>query len=461
MKHFALAVQQASDQAYGQVAMESMVEGIDQDDSSFLAEIEDQDTMLALADGLGKVAVSAESVSPTDYLTQNALRLCALEHLKVAGMSDDEAQKIFPSFESEGKSTPSKAWEKFKAFLQRLWDLIVKAAKKIYEVVDSLLKKSSVAEKMAHVQLRELRGAMHARKGALTIAPTIPLTPAHRYLFTQEGPVKNLPHLLRNIDTFRAARGKIQVELPQVLDKMLTDLMAAVDKLNVTHEDDAVVSESVMNTMPEILEAVRPMFPHYLARQLGAKNYRIPLIYDRSVVIQMDSADNYDLDTPEGAGQYIAQLGLSISQDEVPNVNLDKLPSFPALTMTEIDGLFKITTKLLEENQSTDQRRQWSRLETKSKAYASVLDGIVKVVLKRPNLKQEARTGLRVILAAMQASTKWIAAPYVQLNAVNVRVVQSLLAMARDQLKNYDVTDTMNHNPDAGGKNRQSEVEAK
>lgn len=450
MNHFAQAVQKATELAYSEVAMESHLEGMSADDQSYMEIVDDQEDMVALVDGLGKIAVSAESVAPDDYVMQNALRLSALEHLRVAGMDDAEAQRIFPSLEADGDGNVGRAaWERFKDFLRRLWDFIVKAVRKIYEVVDALLKKSSVAEKMAIVQLRQLRRDLQDKKSAMSVAPTIQLRPAHRYLFSTQGQLTNMVDLTKNINEFRTARNKVQKDLPVVLDKLTQGLIDCVDRLQVTNADDAVVSKSVEDNMESLLATVRPMFPHYLAQTLGAKDFRVPLIFDRAVEIHNPDLNEYDIETPEGAGQYIAKLGMSVVQDEITSVNLEALGTFPAMRINEIEEALKLAAALMDENQSTDQRRVWERLARKAKILDATISSIVTTVLKRPNLSPAARDGLRVILAAKQASAKWAAMPYVQLNGVNVRVVQSLLAMVRDQLANYDHEDTMDERMNA------------
>lgn len=441
MKPLALALQQARDHAFGEVALESIAEELGNFDRSYEDVVEEQETMTALADGLGKIVVSAEALSDDDHVAHRGLYLAALEHLQVAGVSMEEAQEILPAPE---KSAARRGWERFKEFLRKLWKFIVEAAKRIFQVVDGLLKKSSVAEQMAFAQLRRLRLAANEKKAGLSVEPVLPLRPAHRYFFTPDGVPKNFTELQRNVAAFKEARNRIQNTLPQVIDQMIENLTSAVNALNVTHEDDAVVSASITQNLPAIIKAFEPMYPENLAVALGATNMQIPLVFDRMIELHVPDETVLNADAPEDVAHYISQLGLSVGQVEVKSVDLEKLGTFPAMRHDEIQQLLRLATSLLEENQSTDQTRAWKLLQTKIKVFNKVLDKVVNVILKRRSgLTPEARIGLRLTLTAMQAIARWAAAPYVQLNAVNVRVCQSVLAMAQDQLNNYDDTDTM------------------
>lgn len=436
MNYVAQAIRSARDEACGTITMESILSDLDNQDRVIGQITEDQETMTVLAEGLTKIAVSAESVSPGDYVTQNALRLSAVEHLRVAGMDDAEAQAVFPSLEAVDHKT---GWERFKVFIDKLWDFIVKAAKQIFSVVDGILKKSSVAEKMAMTRMRLLREEFEKRKAGLSVSPTIQLRPAHAYLLSPTGELQGMVGLRANIDNFRKSRDAMQAKLPVLLDKVTEDLVKACNQLNVTNPDDAVVSATIENNSTAILNAVRPMFPEVLARELGAVDYKLPLIFDRVIEINNPSVDDFDLDSDEGAGQYIAQLGTEVVQVKVPGVDVEKLGTFPAMRIQEIEETFKLCRQLLDEGHSTDQRRQWYRTRRQAFDLDRGLSAMLRGILKRQGLSLEARATLKMALNAKAAAGRWVSAPYVQINAVNVRVVQSLLTLIQSQLQNLEV----------------------
>lgn len=438
MNRVAQMIQKATDTAYTSVSMESIASDIDTHSEGVFELSMEQETLTTLADTLGTIVVSAESLAEDDVRGHSAMRAQATACLKLAGLKEADVANILPSMEADGVRT---GWERFKAFLRKLWDFIVTAAKKIYDVVDKVLKSSSVAEKMAMAQLREVRRELAARRNGLSVSATIPLRPAHRYLLSPEGELVGMAGLRTNIKRYQAQRDVMQKKLPALIERVCENLHNATDKLNVLG-DDAVVSASVEANMETVLAAVRPMFPAYLAKELGAVDFKIPLIYDRAIEINNPDTSEYDLETPQGAGQYVAKLGTDVVQLDLP-VDLEKLGTFPALRIVEIEEILKLCADLLEASQSTDQRRQWNRITRHTRALGIDLTAVINTVLKRENLTREAQTGLRLILSAKQAAVKWSAAPYAQVNAVNVRVVQSLLHLASDQLKNYEIKDTI------------------
>lgn len=444
MNHVALTVKKAVAGALGEASMENFTASLEAYQDDIDAITEDQEIYSALAEGLESIVVSAESISERDHIAHRALRLSAIEQMKVAGLSASEATALFPSLESDQDGKPSSiraGWERFKAFLLKLWNFIKKAAEKIFEVVKELLRKSSVAEKMAIRQLRGLQSAFNEVKNGLSIKPHIPLRPGHRYLLSSEGKLVGLQGLRANVTHYQAQRDKMQVVLPKMIDDMCDRLTDVIDQLNVTQSDE-VTSASIEEHTNAILEIVRPMFPAYLAKTLGAQDYKLPLIFDRAVEISNPKADDFDLDTAEGAGLYIGQLGTSISHSEVA-VDFEKMDPFPALNQREIQELFKVAKSLIDESQSSKQALAWAKTAQRVKNLRMDINSIVNVVLKREGLTKEARTTLRLILSTQQAAARWAAAPYVQINAVNIRVVQSLIAMLNDQIRNYELVDTL------------------
>lgn len=444
MSRLAHAVRSASDDALLNVSLESMAAEMGDTTVSMEQHAEDLETMLTLVHGLEGVVVSVESVGDAPLSYQRHARTQALGFLTMSGLSASEADTIFPSLEAE---QPSTAWEKFKAFIARLWKFITEAAKRLFLYVRSLLDKSSIAEKAAMSQLRKLRKELAGITGALTRDPTIKLRPAHRYLFNQEGALSSLADVEQNVNAFIKGRNAVQKTLPDVIAKVAQDLVNAVDALSL-HGNAAQVTASIEKNLPALRDAVSPMFPEALASKLGAQDYVIPLIHDREVQISRPVEGHDAAITDEQLASRISQFGIDVSQIQVPSVGGDDLGTFPALRVVEIAKLIKLAETLIDEGYSADQRRTWNKIDGLVRGLAFSVDGVLKTVIKMEELDPAARDALKLILNARHAAAKWASAPYMQLNAVNVRVVNSVLALVADQIQNYELQDTMQERAD-------------
>lgn len=444
MNRLAHAVRAASNDAYLKASLETLADDLSQSNVSMEQHYEDLQTMVNLTHGLETIVVSAESMGYMQRATHERFRSQALDYLTLSGLSHNEAANVFPSFESEGSDAePSKvsgAWEKFKEFIARMWKYIIEAAKKAYEFVRQFLKKSSMAEKAAMAKLRSLRAAIGPIRSGLTIDAKIPLRPAHRYLLSPSGELGNLSGLRSNVEDFIKARDMVQTKLPELLKQTTAHMIQALDALALGGKPEEVSASIVKNT-PAILKAVSPMFPHALAQALGAKDLMIPLIHDRALKVKQPIADRDDLITAEQAKAYVTQFGIEVTQVDTP-ANLEKLGTFPALSIAEIETLLKLVEKLIDTGHSADQERQWTSTNRQIGFVGADLDDVIAKILKMKDLSPQARTGMLLAANARHAMSKWAAAPFTQLNTVNIRVVDSLLALAADQIKNYEIKDS-------------------
>lgn len=439
MNRVALAIRTASEDALCKASLEALASDMIATNVSMEQQVEDLDDMIQLAQGLESVVVSVESFGEVSLSQQRLAREQALSYLTISGLSFSEAVEIFPSLESEGGTS---AWEKFKAFLVKLWNFITEAAKKIFEYVTKVIKKSSLAEKAAMMQLRHLRMELNKQRNGLTQESTIKLRPAHRYIFNLENKVQGLSGLQKNIDTYQLGLNAIQKELPAVIDAVSDAMVKAVDNLSLTGTDQEI-SISVEKNVSAIFDAVKPMFPEALARALGAHGQDIPLIYDRAIHIKQPLAQRDSLITEDQVKEHLAQFGIDVVQVYVPAFDPDDMGTFPALRIVELERILKMAEKLIDEGHSADQQRHWSVTSRKVMVLASKVDTVVKNVLKKKDLSEASRTALKVVLNARHAMSRWAAAPYMQINAVNVRVVNSMLSLVSDQLKNYELTDSI------------------
>lgn len=445
MSLLAQSLRAASNDALLKVSLESLATEMADNEVSMEQHVNDLNTMTSLATSLDKVVVSFESIDNPTPAQHDFARDQALSILTMSGLSTGEASDIFPSMEAEGDF--SKAWEKFKAFLKRVWDFIVEAAKRIYDFVTKVLKQSSMAERAAMSKLRNLRTELRKVKGGLSIDAQIPLRPAHRWILDKDNKVDGLSGLKHNVETFIVGRDAVQVKLAKVIQQVAEDMVEAVDLLAL-NGDDAKISASVEKNAAKLRAAAAPMFPQALARAMGFTTQEIPLIYDRYIQVNQPLAVRDDLITDEQVAAHIAQFGIDVLQYNSPALNPDAMGTFPALRISEIEELFKLAERLIDTGHSNDQQRQWQFLQSVVKRLNAMVNGVIIAVLKKNDLAPAARVQLRMVLNASRAANKWVAAPFMQLNTINVRVADSILTMAADQIKNYEITDSIQDRTD-------------
>lgn len=440
MNRLAAAIKAASSDALLVANLESMASDMTREVVSMEQHFDDLTDYVTLANGLEMAVVSVESFTDPTFSQYSQARSQAVSLLKLSGLNDREVIEIFPSLESEN---PTSAWEKFKAFLVKLWNFIAEAAKKVYQFIDAVLKKSSLAEKAAMMQLRRLRAEVASRRNGLTIDPQIKLRPAHRYLLPPNGSgnLTDLNQLVRTIQKFRETRDLLQVKMPEIIMKVVRDLIQAVDNLALGGTDEEI-SQSIAANAEAIRKAVEPMFPSGLQATLGVSSYTLPLIYDRVLTIHEPTASP-DNDLKE----YIGQLGISVDQAQ-HSTNPEEMGTFPALRTNDIERLLNLAGELINESHSADQSRTWQKLKTFSTSLGMDIDNVLKVILRKQGLTVEAQATLKLALNARQVMNKWISAPFMQINTVNIRVVESLLALAFDQIKNYELKDSMQERVD-------------
>lgn len=444
MSRLAQAIQAASHDALVTVSLESLATEMATNEVSMEQHVEDLNALTTMATGLDKIVVSFESLENPTSAQRNDAREQALSILQMSGLSASDAIDIFPSMESEGTS----AWEKFKAFLKRVWDFIVEAAKRIFEFVNKVLAQSTMAEKAVMSKLRQLRKKLKEEpngghgtsiRNGVTINASIPLRPAHRYILDSNNQAANFAAVKQNVETFIKGRDAVQVKLPVVIREVCEKLRKAVDQLAILGNDQQV-SESIIKNSEALRAAAAPMFPDALTRALGFSQPDVPLIYDRVIRIAhpVTVADN--LITDEQVAAHIGQFGLDVTQIETPALAED-MGNFPAMRISEIEELFKLVERLVDTGHSADQRRQWFALKGAVKQLNATVNGVIIAVLKKPDLSYEARVQMKMVLNASRAANKWVAAPFMQLNTINVRVADSLLNLAHDQMKNYELED--------------------
>lgn len=444
------AVRAATKDAMLNVSLESLAMEMAAEEVSMERHIEDLTTLTAMATSLDNVVVTFESLENPTPAQHTFAREQALSILTMSGLSSGEANEMFPSMEAEGESS---AWEKFKAFIKRVWDFIVEAAKRVYEFVTKVLKQSSLAEKAAMSKLRLLRAELRKVKAGVTIEPQVKLRPVHRYMLDQQSKVVNVAGMKHNIDAFIKGRDAVQDALPKVIRKVCESMVEAVDELALKGTDEQI-SASIEKNGNALREAASPMFPEALARALGFHTQTIPLIYDRVVTINQPVAVRDELITDEQVAAHISQFGITVDQIQVPALDAENMGTFPALRVSEIEELLKLAERLIDTGHSADQKNQWDQLERMVKTLNMMVNGVIIAVLKKQNLAPAARLQMKMVLNASRAANNWVAAPFMQLNTINVRVVDSVLALAEDQIKNYELTDSMQDRTDKAAEER-------
>jgi len=457
MSRLAQSLRAAAEDALSTVSLESLAAEMATQEVSMEQHVDDLNTMTSLATSLDNVVVSFESIDNPTAAQQNFAREQALSILTMSGLSTGEAANIFPSMEAEGTTS---AWEKFKAFIKRVWDFIVEAAKRIYEFVTKVLAQSSMAEKAAMAKLRVLRKELASARNGVTIEAQIPLRPAHRYILDNKNEVNGLAGLKQNVNTFLKGRDAVQVKLPDVIENVAIKMVEAVDELALKGNDEQITA-SIIKNADLLRNAAAPMFPQALARTLGANGQEIPLIYDRIVKINDPVAVADNLITDEQVAAHIGQFGLDVIQIETPALNTDNMGTFPALRVSEIDELLKVAERLIDTGHSSFQQRKWMQMRGMVKTLNGMVNGVIIAVLKKPDLSYEARVQMKMVLNASRAANKWVAVPFMQLNTINIRVVDSILSLAADQIKNYELADSMQERADKAKEEAKKKSEKK
>lgn len=437
MNRLALAVKAAADEALAKVSLESIADGMDKSTGAVEQEISHIDDLIALSHSLESVVVSYESFEAPTLAQQQALRRQAVTFLADTRMSPTEINDIFPSLEADSPS----AWQKFKEFIAKLWKFILEAATAVFKKIDQILKESNLAERLAMQRVRNGGIALTKIRDGLTIKTKIKLRPAHSYLFAPDkAELTDLAQIKSTIKDFITVRDAIERKLPDIITKTAEDIYEIVDTFSF-RGTDADISASIESKADALLDAVRPMFPGELQRALGLSSASNPLIYDRVVLINGPEDTDYQ-DMDEGQlRSYVAQFGVSVSQVEHPRETSGDMGEFPALRQSDIRDLLGVATRLIDETHSADQKRRWRKVAGISKLMNEGVTELLKAVLRKEGLSVKARTTVQTVLAARHAISSWVQAPFVQINTVNIRVVNSLLAMAEDQILNFEVED--------------------
>jgi len=463
MKRLGFAIMAAHNNAATRVSFESHVDELNDLNVSLEAQLQEIDDLTQLASGLEGVVTSFESIDRPTYQHHLNARSQALSLLRMSGLSASESRQLVPSMEA---GEASSGWQKFKAFLLKLWEMVKVAAKKVYAFIDNILKSSTVAEKAAILKLRVLRQKLAARSGSMSVKATVPLRSAHGYIvgstFKGQDLTLMIPQSVEDVNAtvaeWKKGRSIIQTKLPATLKQVSKDLKAAIDGLALTGTDEEV-STSIINSRDVIHDAIDPMFGGYLKTHLGlgvpGAFDMYPLVYDRVLKFHgvSDASEGREYDNLSAADReaLLSEYGVSVEQIDLEDIAKEGV-SISAASTRDIDSLLKSAQLLLDEGYSSDQSRSWNSLKRNLDFYGAAVEGVLKAVLKRENLDQDARNLITFALHARRALLKWASAPYAQINTLNVRVVESLLALCSDFITNLDESEVEKRERDVAEK---------
>ncbi len=454
MKRLSVAIMSAHRAAGLNVSFEARLDEVIDQTVSLEAQMDEIDEMTQLASGLESLVASVESIDTPSYRQLELGRSQAHSLLRMSGLSNADCNDIFPSLEADA---PQSGWEKFKAFLWKLWEMIKAAAMKIYNFIDNVLKSSTVAEKAAILRLRDLRRRLRENRNGLTRQAKVALRPAHAYLIGSKTPngqlTLSVPASIEDVNTNIAqwirSRDVIQDRLPTLLKRAAEDLRKAVDSLALNGTDEEVTA-SISRNADSIYDAIDPLVGGHLKTGLNlgeAGSYDMcPLIFDRVLrfngVSDADEGREYEDLSDTDREALLASYGVTVEQDDVadPLEGGDKF--IGAKGAAAVEALLKTAEKLIDEGHSADQTRKWNSLRRELTLYGGAITAVLKGVLKRENLGQDERKVIVFALHANRAMARWASAPYAQINTLNLRVVNSVLALADDFIKNLDVADT-------------------
>lgn len=451
MSHLALMVRRASTNVAQRVSMEQLLEAAETDNLSMEQLFDEHEQLSALHEGLSATVVSFENLSdPTDRDYQNA-RTQIGSQLRMVGMSASDAADIVPSMENR-----SSAWENFKAFLERLWKMITELAKKVWTFIATALKRSTEGEKLAMARLNFLvkRGLGLARDG-MTVNPTIPLTMAHAYLFSpptmeiapgqyqggdeisttwRRGPVLSDPeHLVANVAAFVKARDAFEVGYVNHIHAQVDKVIAALKQGTGMSSSDLSGAVAVQSA---IADAVRELSPDAMLRAMGGMKNPIPLVFDRALFVEGTPAMAVRWDNPVAVNEYMNSLGVDVVQVPV-KLDTENLGSFPAMRWRELTRTVERAINLIDTGHSADQRKRWNQLQDRIEMLESHTSAMRNLTKRLDNVDPNIAVIFEMAYRFYQNALKWATAPYRKMGAVNIMVVNSLIAMVQSQLDNY------------------------
>ncbi|WJJ54914.1 hypothetical protein [Xanthomonas phage RTH11] len=419
--------------AVARVSMESLLQDLDTDTVSLEQQLDEISSLTRLANGLGDVVLSLEAISEPTYDHHHSARMDAVDLLKASGLNGREAANLFPSLEADN---PSSGWEKFKAFLKRLWDMVVDGAKKLLALIDNIFKKSTLAEKAAMNRIRQLNVELAKRKDMITRLAQIKLRASHRYVLSNEtaSPL-TYQAVSANITHFKKARDAALKVLPDQVIESGRALGKAIDAINVRVAGSVTAGGTNTPTYTidseAMVAAVAPMEGTKLASKLGFDEGVLELIFDRQLVVN------------EGQGALDTDsYGISLKQN--PGVKTDLFDSLEAsaFSIADITRTLALAADLIDSGHSADLQRKFGRTKLLSKAMSEVASETLNKVLKLKDLAVDERKAVTFVLRINQSLPQWASVAYGQLNTLNVHVVDSLLDLAADQIKNYGSDET-------------------
>lgn len=451
MSYLAQAVRRASTAGATRVSMEQLLDSATTDSLSMEELFDEHDQLQALHDGLTATAISFESLSePTDRDFQN-VRTQISSQLRMVGMTAADAADIVPSMEDRNS-----AWESFKAFLERLWKMITELAKKVWAFITTALKRSTEGEKLAMARLNFLlkRGLPLARDG-MTVSPTVQITMAHAYLFAppsmevspgkvnpdekirtiwRRGPVLSDPeHLVANVAGFVKARDAFEIKYVEHVHAQIAKVTAALKAgKQVTPED----MSGTLVIQSAITDAVRELSPEAMVRAMGGAKNPIPLIFDRALIVEGSSAASVHWDDPHSINEYMNSLGVDVVQAKT-RVDPEQLGTFPAMRWTELSKTLNRAVNLIDTNHSADQRKRWERLQDEIVAMEAQASYLRDKVRRLGDVGPGVAAVVELTFRFYQHALKWATAPYRKMGALNIMVVNSMIAMVDTQLANY------------------------
>lgn len=451
MSHLAQMVRRAS-QAVGQrVSMEELLEAATADNVSMEQLFDEQEQLLALHDGLSATVVSFESLTdPTDH-EYRSVRTQIGSQLRMVGMSPVDAAEIVPSMEDR-----SSAWENFKAFLERLWKMIVELAKKVWAFITTALKRSTEGEKLAMARLNFLlKSGLPLARDGMTVNQTIQLTPAHLYLFAPpsmevaQGPnrgadkvstvwrrapmLADADQLVANVAAFVKARDAFEVGYVDHVHAQVDKVIAALKQGNSVTTGDLTGTVAIQSA---IADAVRELSPEAMVRAMGGAKNPIPLMFDRALLVEGMPAMTVRWDDPAQINEYMNSLGVDVVQINT-KVDPEKLGTFPAMRWRELTNAVNRAINLIDTNHSADQRKRWNRLQDRIELLESHTNAMRAIAKRQDNVEPNIALIFEMSFRFYQNALKWATAPYRKMGVVNIMVVNSLIAMVQSQLENY------------------------
>lgn len=433
MSTLARHIRTAVSQRYAGLSMESAMADFEGRAVTLEHLMEDIASMESLCSGL-VASMSLMDNAPAE--THGVIREQVVSMLSVAGM--DDISELVPSLES----TEPGAWDRFKAFVLRLWNTIVEMYDRVSKFISDLLRRSTIAEKVAIAKVKDLRKkvATRARHG-ITVKAELPARVNQAPLFDRTNQFSGAAEAVSVIGQYQKTRDALQRRYVGVLLDALADVELKTNLKNVPKEEQVA---AVQAAHAAAAKAVLKVDPAIVRKILNTNpKGRLPLYYDRELAVMGPDLSAFKGAAPADVMDMISQIGVQVIQVPVPELNTSAMPVIRALRPEELARLLNACETLLDVNHSSEVMKDWEKIEDRLSSLKKTSERTAEYVatLDQNTLIPGFRETLTDLIRFSTFGLRWAAAPYQQMTSLNTRLVNAVLSLVEQHVSNYTTSD--------------------